>query len=223
MSAAIRESSDRPAGVLARGPWDPARVSARWSERPFEPDDDITAAADAALAELGERGSPTHDGLGARVARYDHGPDGIVLDMQPVRWALRLASDAVDSISSLCVVRDADGRWLAGRRAPWVASWAGRWALGAGGAVEVGENPAETLARELEEEWSVAPERLSAEALIRLPTGLLLFVGLAHLPPGAEVTIDPEHDMHTWWPPEISDWPDEADAPLRMMATMLTG
>lgn len=217
------DGADRPAGVLARGPWTPTQVSVRWSEQAFEPDDSTSAAADAALAELGERGSPTHDGLGARVAGYEHGPDGLVLDMQPVRWALRLAGDAVDSISSLCVVRDADGRWLAGRRAPWVASWAGRWALGAGGAVEVGENPAETLTRELEEEWSVAPERLSAEALIRLPTGLLLFVGLAHLPPGAEVTIDPEHDTHAWWPPDIADWPDEADAPLRLMATMLVG
>lgn len=214
--------SDRPAGVLARGPWEPERVAVRWSERQFEPEDGIAAAADAALAELGERGSPTHDGLGARVAGYEHGPEGIVLDMQPVRWALRLAGDAVDSISSLCVVRDADGRWLAGRRAAWVASWAGRWALGAGGAVEVGENPAETLARELREEWSVTPERLSAEALIRMPTGLLLFVGLAHLPAGAEVTIDPEHDTHAWWPPDIADWPDEADAPLRLMATLLT-
>ncbi|HEX2072058.1 MAG TPA: hypothetical protein VHF90_10475, partial [Thermoleophilaceae bacterium] len=91
------------------------------------------------------------------------------------------------------------------------------------GAVEVGENPADTLARELEEEWSVAPERLSAEALIRLPTGLLLFVGLAQLPAGAEVTIDPEHDAHAWWPAAIEEWPDEADAPLRLMATMLAG
>jgi ADP-ribose pyrophosphatase YjhB (NUDIX family) len=214
-------SADRPAGLLARGPWNPERVSVRWSEQPFEPDDDTSAAADAALAELGKRGSPTHDGLGARVAGYEHGPEGIAFDMQPVRWALRLAGDAVDSISSLCVVRDADGRWLAGRRASWVASWAGRWALGAGGAVEVGESPAETLARELEEEWSVAPERLSAEALVRLPTGLLLFVGLAHLPAGAEVKIDPEHDAQAWWPPAIEDWPDEADAPLRLMATML--
>jgi 8-oxo-dGTP diphosphatase len=216
-------SADRPAGLLARGPWSPERVSARWSEQPFQPDDAATAAADAALAELGERGSPTHDGFGARVAAYDQRPDGIELELEPVRWALRLGGDAVDSISSLCVVRDAEGRWLAGRRAPWVASWAGRWALGAGGAVEVGENPAETLSRELEEEWSVAPERLSAEALVRLPTGLLLFVGLAHLPAGAEVTIDPEHDAYAWWPAEIADWPDEADAPLRMMATMLAG
>jgi 8-oxo-dGTP diphosphatase len=216
-------SADRPAGLLARGPWDPTRVSARWRDRPFEPDAEATAAADAALAELGDRGSPTHDGLGARLASYDRTRAGIELELEPVRWALRLSGDAVDSISSLCVVRDAQGRWLAGRRAPWVASWAGRWALGAGGAVEVGENPAETLARELEEEWSVRPERLSAEALLRLPSGLLLFVGLAHLADGAEVTIDPEHDAHAWWPPEIDDWPDEADAPLRLMAAMLAG
>ena len=64
------------------------------------------------------------------------------------------------------MARDADGRWLAGRRAPWVATWAGRWALGAGGAVEVGEDPVEALTRELEEEWSVAPERLAVEALV---------------------------------------------------------
>jgi 8-oxo-dGTP diphosphatase len=213
--------SERPPGILARGPWAPGDVSVRWSERPYEPDADVAAAADAAIEELGERGSPTHDGLGARVARFEHRPGGIALELEPVRWALRLCGDAVDSISSLCVVRDVDGRWLAGRRAPWVASWAGRWALGAGGAVEVGENPVDTLARELEEEWSVRPERLSAEALVRIPSGLLLFVGIAHLPPGAEVAIDPEHDAHAWWPPTVEEWPQEADAPLRAMATML--
>ena len=119
------------------------------------------------------------------------------------------------------MVRDPEGRWLAGRRAAWVATWAGRWALGAGGAVDLGENPAHTLARELEEEWSVQAERLSVEALVRLPTGLILLVGMAHLPAGAEVTIDPEHDAHAWWPPDPADWPAEADPPLRMMAGML--
>jgi ADP-ribose pyrophosphatase YjhB (NUDIX family) len=196
-------------------------VTARWSDRPYEPGPDAAAAADAAIAELGERGSPTHDGFGARVARFEQRSGGIELELEPVRWALRLSGDAVDSISSLCVVRDAEGRWLAGRRAGWVASWAGRWALGAGGAVEVGENPVETLARELEEEWSVRPQRLSAEALVRIPSGLLLFVGIAHLAPGAEVTIDPEHDTHAWWPSDVRDWPPEADAPLRAMAAML--
>ena len=64
-----------------------------------------------------------------------------------------------------------DGRWLAGRRADWVATWAGRWALGAGGAVEVGEDPVTALARELEEEWPVAPERDASRRSSACPTG----------------------------------------------------
>ena len=74
------------------------------------------------------------------------------------------------------------GRWRAGRRAPWVATWAGRWALGAGGSVEVGEDPVEALARELEEEWAVRPERLAVEALVSLPSGMVMLVGQAWLP-----------------------------------------
>ena len=50
-------------------------------------------------------------------------------------------------------------------------TWPGRWALGAGGAVEVGENPVDTLARELAEEWSLVPDRLTVEALIRSRPG----------------------------------------------------
>ena len=102
-----------------------------------------------------------------------------------------------------------------------MATWAGRWALGAGGSVEVGEHPAATLARELEEEWSVAPERLTAEGLLRIPSGLVLFVGMATLPPGAQVEMDPEHDRYAWWPPDPAEWPEEADVPLRAMAKML--
>ena len=59
-----------------------------------------------------------------------------------MRWALRLLDDASGALSVLCVVRDHEGRWLAGRRAEWVATWAGVWALGAGGAVDAGEDPA---------------------------------------------------------------------------------
>jgi ADP-ribose pyrophosphatase YjhB (NUDIX family) len=124
-------------------------------------------------------------------------------------------------MAALCVTRSADGRWLAGRRAAWLASWAGRWALGAGGAVEVGENPAETLTRELEEEWSVVPEILKVEALIRIPKGMVMVVGQAWLPAGAEVTPDDEHDAYAWWPADVADWPEEADEPLRRMASML--
>jgi ADP-ribose pyrophosphatase YjhB (NUDIX family) len=146
----------------------------------------------------------------------------LTLHLQPTRWALRLVEgDASLSVAALCVTRSADGRWLAGRRAAWVASWAGRWALGAGGSVEVGEDPVETLTRELDEEWSVAPERLSVEALVSLPNRLAMLVGLAWLPAGAEVTPDAEHDEHAWWPADPGAWPEDADPALRQMASIL--
>jgi hypothetical protein len=50
---------------------------------------------------------------------------------------------------------------------------------------------------------------------------LVLVVGMARLAPGAEVTIDPEHDDFAWWPPDPAHWPAEADEPLRRMATLL--
>ena len=208
--------------VLARGPWAPDAISATWRQDPFEPDAKATAEADRLLQELADRGSPSHDGLAARLNHYEITADGLALELQPVRWALRLLDGGADaSISALCVVRAADGRWLAGRRAAWVASWAGRWALGAGGAVEVNENPTLTLTRELEEEWAVSAERLSIEALFSAPNGNVLFVGQAWLPEGAEVTRDPEHDAHAWWPADVEQWPVEADAPLRSLGHML--
>ena len=209
-------------GILARGPWHPGQVHAVWSDDPYEPAVEADAGADAAVDSLRERGSPTHDGMSARMAAFDASPDRLRIDLEPARWALRLADGGAEGMSALCVVRDSDGRWLAGRRAAWLASWPGRWALGAGGAVDVGESPADTLGRELAEEWSVEPERLTVEALVRLPSGLVLLVGLAHLAAGAEVTMDPEHDEHAWWPADVGQWPAEADEPLRRMATLLS-
>jgi ADP-ribose pyrophosphatase YjhB (NUDIX family) len=199
------------------------QVHAKWSDEHYAAPPVNEAAADQAIAALRDRGSPSHDGLAARLVDYEETPDGrLVLRLQPVRWALRLVEgDASLSMAALCVTRDAEGRWLAGRRAPWLSSWPGRWALGAGGAVDVGESPADTLVRELREEWSVAPERVSAEALVRLPHQLVMFIGQAWLPAGAEVSPDHEHDAFGWWPPDVADWPAEADAPLRRMASML--
>jgi 8-oxo-dGTP pyrophosphatase MutT (NUDIX family) len=210
-----------PPGILARGPWQRGQVAASWREDSFEPDADQNAAADRAIAELEDRGSPAHDGLAARLVGFEADEDALRLELQPMRWSLRLSDNASASLSVLCVARDAEGRWLAGRRADWVATWAGRWALGAGGSVEVGEDPVEALTRELEEEWSVRPERLAVEALVSLPTGLVMLVGQAWLPQGAEVERDAEHDVHAWWPPEPADWPDEAEPVLRHMATLL--
>jgi 8-oxo-dGTP diphosphatase len=208
--------------ILARGPWQLEHVSARWREEHYEPSQSHIQAADDAIAALRERGSPSHDGLAARLVDFSSRPQGIMLELQPSRWALRLVpGDASHSVAALCVTRSAEGRWLAGRRAPWLSSWAGRWALGAGGAVDLGENPADTLTRELWEEWSVTPARVRGEALIRLPHGMVMFVGQAWLAPGAEVVRDHEHDEHAWWPSEIEQWPAEAGESLPRMARWL--
>jgi ADP-ribose pyrophosphatase YjhB (NUDIX family) len=210
--------------LLAKGPWDMADVEASWRSDPFQADPDAIEAADRALDGLRKRGSPTHDGLAARLADFAVCEGRLMLELQPVRWALRLLPEnAARSMAALCIVRRADGSWLAGRRAAWVATWAGRWALGAGGSVEVDENPAETLGRELHEEWSVRAERTTIEALIQLPSGMVLLVGQAWLPDGADVRPDHEHDEFAWWPPDVARWPSEADAPLRRMAFMLAG
>ncbi|GAC1316464.1 MAG: hypothetical protein NVSMB25_02230 [Thermoleophilaceae bacterium] len=212
---------DQPT-ILARGPWGPEQVSARWIEHPWEASFELESQADAAVAALNARGSPAHDGLAARLESWQTSARGLSLALQPARWALRLVEEAdPQSLTAMCVVRAEDGRWLAGRRAAWVASWAGRWALGAGGAVEVGENPAHTLTRELEEEWQLVPTALSVEALVGLPSGLVALVGLATVPSEAEPVADAEHDEFAWWPAEVSRWPPESDERLRRMATYL--
>jgi 8-oxo-dGTP diphosphatase len=209
-------------GILARGPWQADQVATRWRDDRYEPASQLAAQADAAIAELQGRGSPSHDGLAARLAAFESGERSLTVELQPMRWALRLiGDDALGSLSVLCAVRSCDGRWLAGRRADWVASWAGRWALGAGGAVEVGEDPVAALARELEEEWSVVPERMAVEALVCLPNRLVMLIGQAWLADGAEVTRDHEHDAHAWWPPDPADWPEESHPQLRRMASLL--
>jgi 8-oxo-dGTP pyrophosphatase MutT (NUDIX family) len=210
--------------ILARGPWAPERVGVSWSDEPWQAPPELERAADVEVEALKARDSPSHDGMAARLAGWRETDDGrLELELQPIRWALRLVDhEATRSMTAMAVVRDGDGRWLAGRRAAWLASWAGRWALGAGGAVEVGENPAETLARELEEEWQLVPEQLSVEALAVMPSGLAALIGVATVPAGAEAVADAEHDEHAWWPADPDAWPAEADQRLRLLAHWLT-
>ncbi|MGH2891963.1 MAG: NUDIX hydrolase [Solirubrobacteraceae bacterium] len=212
-----------PTGLLARGPWVPDDIEVNWSDQPYAAPAEVIEEADRVLAELRDRGSPSHDGLAARLAGFQTDDGKLRLECEPARWALRLLpGGAAQSLSAVCVVRSADGRWLAGRRAAWLATWAERWALGAAGSVEVGENPAETLVRELAEEWSVAPERMSVHALVKLPSGLVSLVGLAWLPDGTAVTPDAEHDDFAWWPADVESWPEQADAPLRRLAELVS-
>jgi ADP-ribose pyrophosphatase YjhB (NUDIX family) len=198
-------------------------VSSRWSDARYEPPPEKVAEADRAIEELKRRSSPSHDGLAGRLKDYTVSEDGTLqLDLQEMRWALRLLrEDASGALSVLCVVRDHEGRWLAGRRAKWVATWAGMWALGAGGAVDAGEDPALALGRELHEEWSVTPERLQVEALIATPGDMAMLIGQAWLEPDTEVTRDHEHDAHAWWPRDPAEWPAEAHPQLRRLATLL--
>jgi 8-oxo-dGTP pyrophosphatase MutT (NUDIX family) len=209
--------------LLARGPWRPDAVEASWRDAPWDIPPELEAAADEKIAELRGRGSPTHDGLSGRLASFEERDGRLMLECEPARWAVRLIDGAAsDSLTGLCVVRDADGRWLAGRRAAWVATWAEQWALGAGGAVDVGESPVETLSRELMEEWQLTPEALSVEALLRLPTGLAMVAGIATVDPGVEPVPDAEHDEWDWWPADPQRWPEHADWRLRAMAQFLT-
>jgi ADP-ribose pyrophosphatase YjhB (NUDIX family) len=213
--------SSRP-GILARGPWQADQVEARWLPDAYEPPADVQRQADAAVDQLRDRGSPAHDGLATRLAGWREDGGRLVLELQPSRWALRLVEgNACDSLTALCVVRTADGRWLAGHRADWVSSWAGRWALGAGGAVDVDESPADTLTRELHEEWRLQPERLTVEALLGLPDGMAMLVGLATVADAAAPVPDHEHDEWAWWPADVESWPEEADPRLRLMARLL--
>jgi 8-oxo-dGTP diphosphatase len=209
------------ATALARGPWRPDDVSSVWHQAPYQPAPRLTRLADAEVDRLRSRGSPAHDGMAARLAAFDAGDSCLRLELQPARWALRLLDETRQSLVTVCVVRSQDGRWLAGRRATWVSTWAGRWALGAAGAVEVGESPVETLTRELQEEWGLEPDALSVEALIRLPNELVMLVGVATVADDCNPVPDAEHDEWAWWPENPAGWPHDAHDGLRLMATLL--
>jgi 8-oxo-dGTP diphosphatase len=208
--------------MLARGPWTPDQVAVRWRDDAYEPPTHVARRADDAVRGLRDRGSPAHDGMATRLAAWRADGGRLELELQPARWALRLVEDdAADSLTALCVVRAEDGRWLAGRRASWVSTWANRWALGAGGAVDLGESPADTLLRELREEWRLVPERLSVEALVALPGGVAMVVGLATVPDGCRPVPDAEHEEWAWWPADVERWPSEAHERLKVMARLI--
>ena len=191
-------------GILARGPWQSDQVEARWLPDTFEPPAEVQAEADAAVAGLRERGSPAHDGMATRLAGWREEDERLLLDLQPVRWALRLVEgDACDSLTALCVVRDPDGRWLAGRR--------GGLGFDLGGALgarrrrrgrprrEPGRHALARAARGVAARARAAQRRGAA----RLPNNVAMVVGLATCRDGAEPGADHEHDEWAWWPADV--------------------
>ena len=205
--------------VLLRGRWAPGRVVTRWADEPFALGAGGDADADAALAALASRGSPSHDGWSARLARWAADDGRLRLDVEPIRWSARLLGDARGSFATLCLVRTRDGRWLAGRRAPWVGVWPGRWLLGAGGAIGRDEDPVEALPRELGEEWSLVPEEVFVTGIARVPGNTLWLLGLAVVGDDAQPVPDDEHDDWAWWPADPAAWPEEAGEVNRTLAT----
>ena len=121
---------DEPA-LLARGPWDPDEVEVHWSDDHYDAPPARVEAADAAIAALRDRGSPSHDGLSARLVGHEEHDGKLTMHLQPTRWALRLVEgDASLSVAALCVTRAATGAgWpAAARRGCRRGPGAGRWA-----------------------------------------------------------------------------------------------
>ena len=118
MSSQSPETSTDLPEVLARGPWPLEQVRAHWHEEFFEPTPEHARAADAAIAELQQRGSPSHDGVAARLVEYSEDAEGVALELQPLRWGLRLvAGDASERVAANCVTRSAAGRLSVGMTA----------------------------------------------------------------------------------------------------------
>ena len=65
--------------ILARGPWELAQVRVHWQPEQYEPSQAHIDAADAAIKGLRERGSPSHDGMAARLVDYRQDAGGQTL------------------------------------------------------------------------------------------------------------------------------------------------
>jgi 8-oxo-dGTP diphosphatase len=207
--------------VLARGPWDTTAVDVRWRADAYEPDPAVARSADEALRRLADRGSPSHDSMAARLARADAEDGRLALELQPVRWSLRLVEGAAArSLFVHCLVRDAEGRWLAGRRSPWLAVLPSAWHLGAAGSVAAGHDPVATMREELEEEWALRGGRLTIVAVLSEPSQQTVLLGVADMPRDTRPRPNDEHDAWAWWPPHPSGWPEEAPADMREVADL---
>jgi 8-oxo-dGTP diphosphatase len=210
--------------VLAHGPWSADRVTSRWLGEHYRYGEAAQAEATRALQRLADRGSPSHEGVSARLASWTATDGALELELQPAPWSSRLLEgDKHGACAVVCVVRADDGRFLAGRRAPWLAIWPDVWMLGGAGGIDLGEDVTAALSREVREEWRAEPVGPpSIEAIVQLPDGMLWIVGQAWLAPGTKIVADEEHAAWAWWPADHRRWPEETRRELRDLAALLS-
>ena len=221
---------DRPAvsftpGILARGPWQagPGRGALargrRSSPAPSAPRPPTTRSP-----RCGPR--LAHPRRARRAARRlrAHDDGRLALELQPMRWSLRLVrEDASASLAALCVVRDSDGRWLAGRRAR-VGRVAGP---GAGRSAPAARSrSARTRSRRSRassrRSGRSSPSALTVEALVCLPNRLVMLDRPGLAARGRRGHAATTSTTRTPGGRATSPTgPSEADRALRHMATLL--
>src|SRR2546430_1969114 len=100
MSAQRSPATSEQPEILARGPWALERVRTRWLPQHFEPSAAHTRAADEAIRGLQSRGSPSHDGMAARLVGYREEGEGIQIELQPLGWGLRLGTGGDQALAT---------------------------------------------------------------------------------------------------------------------------
>ncbi len=149
-------------GIFARGPWAPAQVRADWREDMYEPPDEATAAADAAITALA-RARLAEPRRPRRAPRRRTARRTASCRCRCSRSAGRCAWSTAtppQSMAALCVTRAHDGRWLAGRRAAWLSTWAGAGPSAPAARSTSASPPPTRSTRELHEEWRLAADRV---------------------------------------------------------------
>ena len=200
-----REPRSGPA--RARGPWAPEEVVARWRDEHFEPPRRARrrppTRRSRRCASAGRRATTASPRASSATASDD---GRLELELQPLRWALRLVAGRRAGVGLRALRHARARRALARGPARGVAVASGRGAgrsAPAARSTSARARPRRSRASSCEE-WSVEPERLTVEALVRLPHGMVMVVGARLAGRRApRSTPDDEHDAYAWWPADV--------------------
>ena len=207
-----------PTAILARGPWEPEDIVVTWLGQEFEPGANASERADQALERLRQRGSPAFDGRSARLVSHEVADGKLKLVLQPVRWALRLSHEPREPVGD---VPGAFEPTAAGSPAvaPVARQWAGRWALGAGGASTSGRTRRTTLCASCARSgrWRATDSGGARHA----SPGTIMLVGQAWLAEDARSPRTPSTTSTPGGPPSRR-WPTEGDEPLLALSALVS-